>query len=59
MRDTDPKELTPTLGKKIEKPAMPEPHKKVADGVFKSPDGKLYTAKPENEMARQWHWFIP
>ena len=38
---------------------MPEPHKKVADGVFKSPDGKLYTAKPENEMARQWHWFIP
>ncbi len=44
MRELDPKD-TPELGKKIERPVMPKPNVKVAEGVWKSPDGKLYTER--------------
>ncbi len=43
MRDTDPKQDTPGLGKKIEQPPMPERHKRVSEHVWQAPDGKLYT----------------
>lgn len=43
MRDTDPKQDAPALGKKIERPPMPEPHKKIKEGVWRDPQGKLYT----------------
>lgn len=50
MRAIDNDQLQP-LGKKIERPAMPEPHRKVADGIYKAPDGKMYTNIPEPPQA--------
>jgi hypothetical protein len=59
MRDTDQPQPTPTLGKKIETPPMPKPHKKIAEGVYQKPDGTFETRKPENEIANMpiWHFF--
>ena len=46
MRTTD-NEQAPALGPKIIKPEMPKPHQKVGNGVWKDPDGKLYTQRPD------------
>ena len=46
MRTTD-NEQAPALGPKIIKPEMPKPHQKVGNGVWKDPEGKLYTQIPE------------
>jgi hypothetical protein len=46
MRDTDPKQDAPALGKKIEQPKMPEQHKHIGNGVWKKPDGSFETAIP-------------
>lgn len=42
-----------TLGKKIERRKFEYqgPDEKVAPDVYRGKDGKLYTAKPENELA--------
>lgn len=50
MRQID-KDEAPALGRKIEKPAMPVPHVKVREGVYRAPDGKHYTDVPANEAA--------
>jgi hypothetical protein len=42
----DPHSNPGGLGKKVDKPAMPEAHKKIRDGVYQGPDGKLYTNAP-------------
>ncbi len=46
MRDTDPQQDVPTLGKKIEQPKMPEPHRHIGNGVWKKPDGTMETHRP-------------
>ena len=49
MRDQDKPEENAGLGPKIIKPEMPKPHQKVAEGVWKAPDGKFETRIPANE----------
>lgn len=61
MRQID-KDEAPALGRKIEKPAMPVPHVKVREGVYRAPDGKMETIIPENESANSippWPNFSP
>lgn len=57
MKTQDQPQDLPGLGKKIVRPAMPERHEKVRDGVFKGPDGKLYTdlkEPPEPPLPTIW-----
>lgn len=42
MRTTDLPEPQP-LGKKIEQPVQPKPHREIIPGVYKDNNGKLYT----------------
>lgn len=52
MREIDPKDHTPSLGKPIRPdPTPPEP-KTVGNGVFKDPDGRFRTVIPANEGAK-------
>lgn len=46
MRTTDKPEDMAPLPPPIRKPPMPEPHRKVADGVWQAPDGKFHTDLP-------------
>ncbi len=42
MRQID-KDDAPALGKKIERPPMPEQHRHIGNGVWKKPDGTMET----------------
>lgn len=46
MRELDKPEDN-GLGPKIVKPEMPKPNVKVGKGIWKAPDGKLYTSIPQ------------
>ena len=46
MRELDKPEDN-GLGPKVIKPEMPKPHQKVREGVWKDPNGNLYTNIPE------------
>lgn len=47
MRDLDKTEdAYQALGAPVRKPAMPLPHVKVSEGVWKAPDGRMYTNAP-------------
>lgn len=39
------------FGAPIRKPPMPEPHRKVAENVRSTPDGKFYTTAPTPPIA--------
>ena len=54
MRDQDKPEENAGLGPKIIKPEMPKPHQKVGNGVWKDPEGKLYTQIPEPPQPTLW-----
>lgn len=53
MRQVDKDEF-PGLGEVIKPPEMPQPHKKIMEGVYKDPSGKLYTTIPTPPSPNIW-----
>lgn len=51
MRDLDKQDDQPALGAPVKQPEMPKPHRKVAENVRSTPDGRFYTTAPPPPIA--------